>query len=75
MKQKKRKIALVITIWLVVIVLAACALSATLTYVTLSKRTERQTRMLVRQNVENVSTDIEEMADEYVLSFIDQFIS
>ncbi|MCR5097425.1 MAG: SpoIIE family protein phosphatase [Lachnospiraceae bacterium] len=75
MKQKKKKIALVITIWLVVIVLASCALSATLTYITLSKRTDRQTRDLVRQNVENVSRDIEEMADESILIYVKDLLN
>ena len=75
MKHKKKRIALVITIWLVVIVLMACVISAVLTYVTLSKRSELQTVSLVRQNVEDVSTDIDELADDSILSYIDQFIS
>ena len=74
MKSKKRKIALVITIWLVVIVLAACIVSAALTYIMLSKRSEQQTISLVRQNVEDVSHDIDEMADESILLYIDEFI-
>ena len=74
MNRKKRKIALVITIWLVVIVLTACIVSAVLTYITLSKRSEQQTMALVRQNVEDVSTDIDELADDSILSYIDEFI-
>lgn len=75
MKRKKRKIALVITIWLVVIVLAACIASAVLTYIMLSKRSEQQTVSLVRQNVEDVSRDIDELADDSILSYIDEFIN
>ena len=75
MKNKKKSIALVITVWLIVIVLAACIASAILTYITLSKRSEAQTTTLVRQNVEDVSKDIEEMADDSILSYIDEFFS
>ena len=74
MKSNKKKISLIITIWLVVIVMTACVVSAVLTYFTLSKRAERQTMSLVQQNVEDVSTDIDEMADEAILSYINQFI-
>ncbi|MBR4721044.1 MAG: SpoIIE family protein phosphatase [Clostridia bacterium] len=74
MKSNKRKISLIITIWLTVIVMAACAVSAALTYFTLSRRAERQTTALIKQNVEDVSTDIGEMADDALLSYIDQFI-
>ena len=74
MKHKKKKIALVITIWLVVIVMTACIASAALTYLTLSRRSEVQTMALVRQNVEDVSNDIDELADDSILSYIDEFI-
>ena len=74
MKSNKKKISIIITIWLIVIVMAACAASAALTYLTLSKRAERQTVSLIEQNVEDVSTDIDEMADEAILSYVDQFI-
>ena len=74
MKSNKKKISLIITIWLVVIVMTACVVSAVLTYFTLSKRAERQTVSLIKQNVEDVSTDIDEMADEAILSYINQFI-
>ena len=74
MKSNKKKISLIITIWLTVIVMTACAVSAVLTYFTLSKRAERQTVSLIKQNVEDVSTDIDEMADDALLSYIDQFI-
>lgn len=73
MGTKKKKISLVITIWLVVIVMMACAASAILTYLTLSERAERQTVSLVKQNVEDVSTDIDELADESILSFVYEF--
>ncbi|MBO4212522.1 MAG: SpoIIE family protein phosphatase, partial [Clostridia bacterium] len=74
MKNKKKSIALVITVWLIVIVLAACIASAILTYITLSKRSEAQTTTLVRQNVEDVSTDIAELVDAYILSYIDDLM-
>ena len=74
MKSNKKKISLIITIWLIVIVMAACITSAVLTYITLSKRAERQTMSLVRQNVEDVSKDISEMADESILAYVNEFI-
>ena len=73
--KKKKKISLVITIWLVAVVLAACVVSAILTYVTLSKRSKNQTETLVTQNVEDVSNDIAEIVDQYVLSYIDDIIN
>lgn len=74
MKSRKKKISLIITIWLIVIVVAACAATAVLSYLALSERAERQTEELVRQNVEDVSTDIDDLADEAILSYIDRFI-
>ena len=41
----------------------------------MSKRSETQTTSLVRQNVEDVSKDIEELADDSLLSYIDEFIN
>lgn len=75
MKNKKKSIALVITIWLIIIVLAACIVSALLTYFTLSKRSESQTETLVKQNVEDVSNDIAEIVDKYILSYIDDLMA
>lgn len=74
MKSNKKKISLIITIWLIVIIMAACAVSAVLTYFTLSKRAEKQTMTLVQQNVEDVSNDIDELVDDAILSYGDQFI-
>ncbi len=74
MKPKKKKISLIITIWLIVIVMAACITSALLTYLSLSRRADRQTMSLVRQNVEDVSKDISEMADESILTYVNEFI-
>ena len=73
--KKKKSISLVITIWLVVIVLAACVVSAILTYLTLSKRSTQQTEAIVKQNVEDVSNDIAEIVDKYILSYIDDLIA
>ncbi len=72
MKSKKKKISFIITVWLVVIVMAACVASAVLIFLTLSKRAENQTYELVQQNVEDVSTDIDELADLAFYSFLDQ---
>lgn len=72
--KKKQRISVVITIWLIVIVVAAGIVSAMLTYFTLSKRSRQQTETLVRQNVEDVSRDIDELADESILSYVDEFI-
>ena len=74
MKSNKKRISLIITIWLIVIIMAACAVSAVLTYITLSKRAEKQTKALVQQNVEDVSNDIDELADDAILAYADQFI-
>ncbi|MBO4252039.1 MAG: SpoIIE family protein phosphatase [Clostridia bacterium] len=73
--KKKKRISLVITVWLVAIVLAACVVSAILTYVTLSNRSKSQTKTLVTQNVEDVSNDIAEIVDNYVLSYINDLIN
>ena len=74
MKSGKKRISLIITIWLIIIIMAACAVSAVLTYFTLSKRAQKQTMSLVQQNVEDVSNDIDELADDAILSYTDQFI-
>ncbi len=73
--QKKKKISIVITIWLIVIVLAACIVSAALTYITLSGRSEENTISLVHRNVEDVSRDVDEMADVSILSYVNDFIA
>ena len=74
MKSNKMRISLVITVWLIVIVMAACAVSAVLTFFTQYKRAQSQTMALVQQNVEDVSTDIDEMAGEAILAYVEQFI-
>ncbi len=71
---KKQRISKVITLWLVVIVLAACLVSAGLTYYTLLDRSEKSTQKLVRQNVEDVSTDIDQLANLSILNFTDQLM-
>ena len=73
MKSKKKRISLIITIWLIVIVMVVCAASAVLTYLMLSGRAENQTMSLVKQTVEDVSHDIDELADESILSFVNEF--
>ena len=74
MRSKKKKISFIITIWLIVIVMVVCAASAVLTYLILSERVEKQTVSLVRQNVEDVSHDIDELADGSILTFIYQLM-
>ncbi len=71
---KKQRISKVISLWLVVIVLAACLVSAGLTYYTLLDRSEKSTQKLVRQNVEDVSTDIDQLANLSILNFTDQLM-
>ncbi len=71
---KKKKIAKVITTWLIVIVMTACIATAGLTYYTLLKRSERSTAMLVRQNVEDVSNDIDQLADLSILNYAGQLM-
>ena len=68
MKSGKKRISLIITIWLVVIVMLACAASAALTYLVFSKRAEEQSEALVKQNAEDVSHDIDEVTDASILS-------
>ena len=75
MKSGKKRISLIITIWLVVIVMLACAASAALTYLVFSKRAEEQSEALVKQNAEDVSHDIDEVTDASILSFMDQIIA
>ncbi|MCR5339330.1 MAG: SpoIIE family protein phosphatase [Lachnospiraceae bacterium] len=67
MKHKKRKISLVITIWLVVIVMMACVASAVITYLLLSKRSENQAAALVRRHVKDVSKDINDIVNESII--------
>ena len=56
------------------IVMAACAASALLTYIAMSKRSDTQSFSLVQQNVEDVSIDIDEMADDYMRKYIDDYL-
>ena len=72
--KKKKKIANVITVWLIIIVVAACFVSVTLTYISLSDRSEENTKNLVRSNVEDVSKDINEMIDLIVLDALDEWV-
>ncbi len=74
MKKKKKKISNAITAWLVVIVVTSCAVSAILTYIALLHRTDKNAVILVRQHVEDVSNDIDELADAGMLTFLGQFM-
>lgn len=74
LKTKKRKIATVVTVWLTVIVFTAYAISAVLTYLTLKKRSEEQSNTLVRQNVEDVTTDILVQSNAAVTVTVQQWV-
>lgn len=69
-----KKISNVITKWLAVIVLAAFIVSTVLTYLALTQRAEENSFELVRHHVEDVSVDIDELADHAIMTFIDQFL-
>ncbi|MCR4654866.1 MAG: SpoIIE family protein phosphatase [Lachnospiraceae bacterium] len=71
---KKRRISNVITIWLLVIVFIAYTVSTVLRYLAMSGRSRQQTALLVRHNVEDVSTDIDELVDDAFISYINEFI-
>ena len=73
-KRSKRRIAVIMTVWLVVIVLVACGISAALTYFTLNRRSEEQSMSLLKQNVEDVSIDVGQMADASLMYYIDMWI-
>ena len=73
-KRSKRRIAVIMTVWLVVIVLVACGISAALTYFTLNRRSEEQSMSLLKQNVEDVSIDVGQMADASLMYYIDVWI-
>ena len=72
MKTKKRKIATVVAVWLTVIVIIAYAISAALTYLALKKRSEEQSKTLVKQNVEDVTIDILEQSNAAVTVTVEQ---
>ena len=74
MKTKKRKIATVVAVWLTVIVIIAYAISAVLTYLALKKRSEEQSKTLVKQNVEDVTIDILEQSNAAVTVTVEQWV-
>lgn len=69
-----RKISNVITKWLIIIVLVTCVVSGLFRYFTLAGKVERNTRQIVRQDVEDVSRDVREMEERNLLYFADQFM-
>ena len=69
-----RRISYVITKWLIIIVLVTCVVSGLFRYFTLAGRVERNTRQIVRQDVEDVSRDVSEMEERSLLYFADQFM-
>lgn len=74
MKKGKRRIVTVITVWLTIIVVFAYAISAILTYITLSQRSEEQTLSLIKQNVEDVTNDISEISELAVSVTAEQWV-
>ena len=74
MVQKKKHISYFIILWLLVIVLSASLVSAVLYCLYYANRAEKQGLDMVRQNVEDVSKDIGEMADEAIMSNLREVI-
>ena len=74
MKHRKRRIARVITVWLLIIVVVACAVSAVLTYFALDGKSKQRAIDMIKNSVEDVGKDMELMADDAILQFVDQFI-
>ena len=62
------------TVWLSVIIIAAYAVSAVLTYISLSKRAEQQTLNLIEQNVEDVTNDISEVSEVVATVAAEQWV-
>ena len=61
------------TVWLSIILVAAYAVSAVLTYFSLVKRSENQTNTLVYQNVEDVTNDIVQVSDVAVTVIVEEW--
>ncbi|MBP5165047.1 MAG: SpoIIE family protein phosphatase [Lachnospiraceae bacterium] len=74
-RSRKKKISFIITIWLVVILLVSCVVSALLIRAVFLGRAEAQAELLVKQNVEDVSNDIDELADESLMTFIEEIMA
>ena len=62
------------TVWLLVIVVLAYAVSAVLTYTTLKNRSEQQTLTLIEQNVEDVTNDISQISELAVAVTAEQWV-
>ena len=68
---KKRSLSTVIALSLGVVVMGALAISAFVSYLSLTRRYEKQSAELVRQNVEDVSTDMYDLTDALVFDRLD----
>ena len=75
MKTKKRGVVVIITIWMMIAVVITYALSLILTYVILSRRSEKSAWKMVVSDVEDVSNDLEQMVEASVLSFMEELVS
>ncbi len=71
---KKKKISFVITLWLILIILATGTVALILTGVALNRRAKEKSFKMVRQHVEDASSDIDELADESILKYVKDFI-
>ena len=72
-KRSSKRIAVIMTVWLSIILVAAYAVSAVLTYFSLVKRSEDQTNTLVHQNVEDVTNDIVQVSDVAVTVIVEEW--
>ena len=72
-KRSSKRIAVIMTVWLSIILVAAYAVSAVLTYFSLVKRSEDQTNTLVYQNVEDVTNDIVQVSDVAVTVIVEEW--
>ena len=72
-KRSSKRIAVIMTVWLSIILVAAYAVSAVLTYFSLVKRSENQTNTLVYQNVEDVTNDIVQVSDVAVTVIVEEW--
>ena len=72
---KKRSLSTVIALSLGVVVMGALAISAFVSYLSLTRRYEEQSAELVRQNVEDVSTDMYDLTDALVFDRLDQIMN
>jgi len=74
MKSLKKKISLIISIWLVVIMLSASVALAVLSYVIQFNQTKAHTKALLRHYVQDVTLDLDSEVNESIMYYIDEFM-